>query len=155
VRLAEFAAASGGYGTIEVIDIAALRPAIEQASVIAMCTHADMGVFDGSWVRAGTHVSSVGSRAELPQDLVTASNVIVVDHDGAVTTPPPAGAAEVQHAAGAISVGSLLRDPRRGRTSGEQITVYKSTGHAVQDIAAAHLVYEKAVAAGLGVIVEL
>jgi alanine dehydrogenase len=42
-----------------------------------------------------------------------------------------------------------------GRTSARQITVYKSTGHAVEDAAAAHLVYRRAVQAGAGLEVEL
>lgn len=152
--LAEYAASVGLAPSIAVVAIDDLRAAIASSSVVALCTHADTAVFDDAWVGEGTHVSSVGSRAELPVGLVNDGNVIVVDHEGAVTTPPPAGAAEVQHAVGAIEIGSLIARPSMGRRTAEQVTVYKSTGHAVQDIAAAHLVYTSACRDEVGVVIE-
>jgi alanine dehydrogenase len=49
----------------------------------------------------------------------------------------------------------VLAGTRPGRTSAQEITVYKSTGHAVEDAAAAHLVYRRAIQAGAGLAVEL
>lgn len=130
--------------------------AVRGADVIALCTHSDEGVINGSWVEAGSHVSSVGSQAELPLSLVGVG-LLVVDHLGAVTTAPPAGAAEVQHldVAEVTELGALIAGEVRGRSSSSEITVYKSTGHAVQDLAAAQLVYEQALAAGVGTLVNL
>jgi ornithine cyclodeaminase/alanine dehydrogenase-like protein (mu-crystallin family) len=48
-----------------------------------------------------------------------------------------------------------LQDERLGRRNPEEITVYKSTGHAVEDVAAASVVYRRAVAGGVGAIVPL
>jgi alanine dehydrogenase len=60
--------------------------------------------------------------------------------------PPPAGGFELQglDPEAAVELGEVLSGAREGRTSDEQITVYKSMGHAVEDAAAASLVLERA-----------
>ncbi len=133
-----------------------LCAAVTDADLVALCTHADEPIIDPDWVRSGAHVSSVGSRAELPPAL-TEPGPVVVEWRGAVTTAPPAGAAELQHLdpAAVVELGDLLQDERLGRRNPEEITVYKSTGHAVEDVAAASLVYRRAVADGVGAIVPL
>ena len=67
--------------------------------------------------------------------------------------PPPAGAHELQglDAEKLTEVGEVLAGTRPGRTSGGEITVYKSTGHAVEDAATARLVYDRARAEGAGI----
>lgn len=153
--LAEYAASLGFVADIDVAGIADVDDALADTSVVALCTHAGSAVFDPAVIGRNCHVSSVGSRAELPTELVSIDNVLVVDHLGAVSTPPPAGATEVQGANHAIELGSLVADPQRGHPRSGQLTVYKSTGHAVQDLAAAQLVYSKAVAGGIGTLVDL
>ncbi len=151
-QLAAWAHEAIGLG-VDVVD--RTDSAVRDADVIALCTHADAPVIDAGAVAAGAHVSSVGSQSELPTEL-TGIGPLVVDHLGAITTPPPSGASELQHVDPhrAVELGALLSGAP-GRTDDDQVTVYKSTGHAVQDVAAAALVYDAAVAAGLGTIVEL
>lgn len=129
--------------------------AVGGADVVALCTHADAPVIQADWVTEGMHVSSVGSLAELPSGLL--SNHLTVDQLGAVTDAPPAGAVELQglDPMTVVELGSLLADRSLGRANAQQITVYKSTGHAVQDIAAAHVVLDAAIAAGVGTSIEL
>jgi ornithine cyclodeaminase/alanine dehydrogenase-like protein (mu-crystallin family) len=55
----------------------------------------------------------------------------------------------------ATEMGEVLLHARPGRQSAEEITVYKSMGHAVEDLAAAGLVYREALAKGAGTFVEL
>jgi ornithine cyclodeaminase len=71
--------------------------------------------------------------------------------------PYPAGAHELQglDPNAAVELGEVLASTREGRTSPDQITVYKSTGHAVEDAAAAGLVYRRALEEGAGTEVEL
>ena len=71
--------------------------------------------------------------------------------------PYPAGAHELQglDPAAAVELGELVAGTRPGRTSAEEITVYKSMGHAAEDAAAARLVYERALREGAGTEVEL
>jgi ornithine cyclodeaminase/alanine dehydrogenase-like protein (mu-crystallin family) len=52
-------------------------------------------------------------------------------------------------------MGEVLLGTRPGRQSAEEITVYKSMGHAVEDLAASGLVYREALAKGAGTFVEL
>jgi ornithine cyclodeaminase/alanine dehydrogenase-like protein (mu-crystallin family) len=71
---------------------------------------------------------------------------------GAVASPPPAGAGELQglDPDAVTEIGEVLAGTRPGRTSTDELTVYKSTGHAVEDAAAAQLVYQRAMQAGAG-----
>jgi ornithine cyclodeaminase/alanine dehydrogenase-like protein (mu-crystallin family) len=139
-----------------IVACANIDDAVRGADVVAMCTHANHRVIDPRLVGDGVHVSSVGSLAELPSELVGVGP-LVVDHLGAVTTAPPAGALEIQDVdpTSVVELGALIAGESEGRMSDKDITVYKSTGHAVQDIAAAKLVYDKALAAGVGIVVNL
>lgn len=130
--------------------------AVAGADVIALCTHAESAVIDAALVGPGCHVSSVGSTPELPEALADA-DVVVVEWRDSVAVAPPAGAAEIQSLRPdqVVELGDLIAGRAQGRTDNTQVTVYKSTGHAVQDVAAAGLVYERAVAAGIGQLVEL
>ncbi len=55
----------------------------------------------------------------------------------------------------AVEIGELVSGARQGRSSDSALTVYKSMGHAVEDIAAAHLVFEHALKENVGSVVEL
>lgn len=129
--------------------------AVRGADVVALCTHSEHAVIDPKWIAPGAHVSSVGSLAELPADLVRPG--LVVDQIGAVTASPPAGAIELQglDPADVVELGALITDPTKGRIDSDQITVYKSTGHAVQDLASARVVFDSAVRSGTGTMLPL
>jgi ornithine cyclodeaminase/alanine dehydrogenase-like protein (mu-crystallin family) len=107
---------------------------------------------------AAAHVSSVGGTfgPELDADTVQGGRVFV-EWRGAALHPPPAGAHELQglDADDVTELGEVLAGTRPGRTSGDELTVYKSTGHAVEDAAAARLVYERARDTGAGRAAEL
>jgi len=128
--------------------------AVVGADVVALCTHAEGPVVEAGWVDAGTHVSSVGSLAELSTELL--DHHLTVDQLGAVADAPPAGAIELQglDPSTVIELGSLLADRSLGRVDNDQVTVYKSTGHAVQDIAAAHVVLDAANEADVGLVID-
>jgi ornithine cyclodeaminase/alanine dehydrogenase-like protein (mu-crystallin family) len=153
-RLVHRIADSGTDADVRVVP--SIEGCVTGADVIALCTHADEPVIRAEWVAAGAHVSSVGSQAELPRELVDVGH-LVVDQRGAAATPPPSGAAELQHldADDLREIGEVLGGERVGRPSPDSITVYKSTGHAVQDLAASALVLRKAEAQGIGTLVDL
>jgi ornithine cyclodeaminase len=77
---------------------------------------------------------------------------VFVEWRGAAENPPPAGANELQglDPAAITEIGEVLAGTRPGRTSAAEITVYKSTGHAVEDAAAARLVLDRALQTGRG-----
>jgi ornithine cyclodeaminase len=129
--------------------------AVRGASVVFCCTDARSPVVEDDWVAAGVHVSSVGSGAELPGALLERSRVVVEHRDAA--GPPPAGAPELQgwDPASLIELGEILSGRSPGRRSRDEITVYKSTGHASEDVAAAAVVLRRAARLGAGTTVEL
>ncbi len=128
--------------------------AVRGADVVACCTDAREPVIRREWLKPGAHVSSVGGTfgPELDPETVRAGHVFV-EWRGAALNPPPAGAHELQgiSADTLTEVGEVLAGTRPGRRTADEITVYKSTGHAVEDAATARLVYDRAVAEGVGV----
>ena len=127
--------------------------AVRGADVVACCTDAREPVIRREWLKPGAHVSSVGGTfgPELDADTLAEGSVFV-EWRGAATSPPPAGARELQgfDVDRLTEVGEVLSRTRPGRRFADELTVYKSTGHAVEDIAAARLVYDRARAEGVG-----
>jgi alanine dehydrogenase len=132
--------------------------AVAGADVVCCCTDAREPVLEAGWLAPGAHVSSVGGSfgPELDPATVRSGRVFVEWH-GAVTTPPPAGAHDLQglDPAAVTEIGEVLAGTRPGRTARDQLTVYKSTGHAVEDAAAAGLVYRRALEAGAGTTISI
>jgi ornithine cyclodeaminase/alanine dehydrogenase-like protein (mu-crystallin family) len=137
---------------------ATFEEAVRGADVVACCTDAREPVVRREWLEPGVHVSSVGGTfgPELDRETMAAAKVFV-EWRGAALNPPPAGAHELQglDVERITEVGEVLAGTRKGRTSERDITVYKSTGHAVEDAATARLVYDRAIAEGVGTKVPL
>lgn len=129
--------------------------AVRGADLIAAVTHSATPVVEREWVSPGAHITSVGVNPhgrELPSEVVRDA-LVVVESRAAVLAPFPAGCNDLRipieegvideshvHA----ELGELVSGQRRGRTSAEQITLYKSVGIAVQDAAAAAIVLRRA-----------
>lgn len=131
---------------------------VRGADIVCVCTDASSPVIDRAWLSPGTHVNSVGASpegGELDRATVTAG-LLAVESRSAFQ-PPPAGAAELVglDPQTAVELGELLTGLRPGRVDNEQITVYKSVGHASEDAVAARLVFESATEKGVGRPVEL
>jgi alanine dehydrogenase len=138
--------------------VASFEEAVRGADVIACCTDAREPVIRRDWLGPGAHVSSVGGTFGPEVDAETmAAGKIFVEWRGAALNAPPAGSHELQGLdANAITeVGEVLAGTRPGRTSDHDLTVYKSMGHAVEDAAAARLVYDRARAEGAGVLLPI
>jgi alanine dehydrogenase len=132
--------------------------AADGADVIALATHAAQPVIEPGWAAPGTHVSSIGYRppdGELPRALARDGRLFVETREA--FAPPPVGCAELQglDPGAATELGEVLLGRRPGRTSDDEITVYKAMGHVAEDIAAAQLVYAAALREGAGTTVEL
>src|SRR5256712_4497914 len=133
--------------------------AVRRADVVAATTHSAEPVVRAEWVAPGTHVSSVGYNApgsELDPALVRAATVVVESRDSSFA-PPPGGAPELANVdrASVTELGELVNGSRRGRATPVEITLYKSVGVAVQDLAAAALVLAAARERGTGLEIEL
>jgi alanine dehydrogenase len=134
--------------------------AIRGADVVAAATHAREPVVRREWIDPGTHVNSVGlnpAGRELDEATV-ADALLVVESRASALAPPPAGAPElvgVDPAHVHAELGELVTGAKPGRSSREQITLYKSVGVAVQDAAAAALVLAAAQEGSIGQEIEL
>jgi ornithine cyclodeaminase len=140
--------------------------ACREADIVCATTHSPTPVVHRAYLRPGTHVTSVGYNTagrEVDSDTV-ADALVVVESRASALAEPPAGANDLRipieegrigpdhvHA----ELGELVAGTRPGRTSDEQITLYKSVGIAAQDVAAATLVLAAARAAGVGTVVDL
>ena len=135
--------------------------ACANADIVCATTHSPDPVVRREFLRTGAHVTSVGyNTAGREVDSATvAASIVVVESREAVLAAPPSGANElrVPISEGLIGpdhihaeLGELLAGTRPGRTSPDQLTLYKSVGIAAQDAAAAGLVLAAARAAGVG-----
>jgi ornithine cyclodeaminase/alanine dehydrogenase-like protein (mu-crystallin family) len=140
------------------VAIDSFEDAVRGAHVVCACTDAAEPVLSAEWLEPGTHVTSVGASREGPElDRATVTAGLLVVESRVAFEPYPAGAHELQglDPESAVELGEVLAGTHEGRTSPEQITVYKSMGHAVEDAAAAGLVYRRAREQGIGTEVEL
>jgi ornithine cyclodeaminase/alanine dehydrogenase-like protein (mu-crystallin family) len=136
-------------GEAGAVAVESFEEAVRGADVVCCCTHASEPVLRRDWLEPGTHVCSVGASQEGPElDRETVSAGLLCVESRVAFEPPPAGAFELQgfDPSSAVELGEMLAGTKLGRTSDEQITVYKSMGHAVEDAAAAALVLERATA---------
>ncbi len=132
--------------------------AVRGADVVACCTDAREPILRRGWLKPGVHVSSVGGTWGPELDAATiAAGRVFVEWRGAATNAPPAVAIELQglDPGSVTEVGEVLAGTKPGRVSRDEITIYKSTGHAIEDAAAARLVYDRAKAEGAGISLDL
>jgi ornithine cyclodeaminase len=145
---------------------ASFTEAVRGADVVCACTHSADPVVRREWVRAGTHVNSVGYNTagrEIDGETVAAS-LVVIESRAAALAPPPGGSNDLLwpirdglidathiHA----ELGELVSGARPGRADASQLTLYKSVGVAVEDAAAAALVLKLARERGVGKTIAL
>lgn len=134
--------------------------AVRNADVVCAATHASEPVLRHDWLPAGCHVNSVGynitGSGELDRATIRAAAVLAVESRAVTLAPPPAGAVELRGAdRPVVEIGELIAGHAPGRTSPDDLTVYKSVGVAVQDAAAAALVLAAARRHGAGHNVEI
>jgi ornithine cyclodeaminase/alanine dehydrogenase-like protein (mu-crystallin family) len=139
-----------------------LAAAVSSSDACVTCTSARRPVLRRAWVRPGTFVAAVGADAPDKQELepaLLAAGRLVVD-----VLEQCAAIGELAHALreGVLArtdvageLGQVVAGLRPAREDPDEIVVFDSTGTAIQDVAAAALAYERALAAGLGVPVDL
>lgn len=144
----DMAAASG----LPVRAFANIAAATQGADIICTVTAAVDPILSLASVAPGAHVNAVGSsgpgQAEIASDLVAGSRFIVdhrehvLAHGGEFLRAKAAGLVDDDHIA--AELGQVLSGARLGRTGPADITLYKSLGHAAQDLAAAAWLHQHA-----------
>ena len=146
----------------EVSAITHLDAAARASDICVTCTPSREPILGAGAVRPGAFVAAVGADSELKQEIhpaLMASSAIIVD-----MLEQAATIGDLHHAlaAGAVTtadvraeLGQVVAGARPGRRSNDEIVIFDSTGMALEDVAAAAAVYERAVQAGRGVRVDL
>jgi ornithine cyclodeaminase/alanine dehydrogenase-like protein (mu-crystallin family) len=133
--------------------------AVRGADVVHVATHSAEPVVLADWLAEGAHVSSVGYNtpgSELDPEIVARADLICVESRDSSFAPPPGGAAELlgRDPASVVELGELVSGTP-GRGGPGEITLYKSVGVAIQDLAAAALVLRAAQERNIGLEIEL
>jgi ornithine cyclodeaminase len=131
---------------------AGAEAAVADADIVCTLTPAREPILKGAWVRPGTHLNLVGSSvagpAEVDSDLVVRARYFVDSREGVLAQGAEflraraAGLIGDDHILGEI--GQVLAGDVPGRRDDTDVTVYKSLGHVVQDLASAWALYAKA-----------
>jgi alanine dehydrogenase len=126
--------------------VASAEEAVRGADVIVVATAATTPILKGEWLSAGAHINAVGatrpSWRELDDDVLVRAKLYVESREAASRESGDVIAAGRIFA----ELGEVVAGAKPGRESDNEITLYKSVGVAVEDIAAAELVYRRATA---------
>jgi alanine dehydrogenase len=121
------------------------------SDIVCTLTPSRRPIIKKEWIAAGTHINAVGADAPGKQELdpsILKEAIVVVDNlkqastSGEINVPIQKGIYSIREVYGTLA--ELVVDKKRGRTDNRVITVFDSTGIAVEDIAVAKLLFEKA-----------
>jgi len=139
-----------------------VEAAVKGADIIVTATSSKEPVLLRNWIEPGTHINAVGSSVatsrELDSAAVAAASLFVdrrestVNESGDYLFALREGAITEDHIRGEI--GDILIGKAKGRTSRDEITLFKSLGLAIEDLASAAFLYEKAKRSGAGTTVN-
>ncbi len=139
------------------------RAAVDGADIICTTTASREPVLNGEWISKGAHINAVGASAvssrELDSQAVARARLFVdrresaLNESGDFLIPRKEGLVGDDHIL--AEIGEVLLGRHPGRKADEEITLFKSLGLAIEDLASAHHIYEKAMRDGSGTRAEL
>jgi alanine dehydrogenase len=155
-RLREFCRETEAACGVKTVPAASAEEAVRGADIVVTATSSAQPVLEGSWLAPGAHVNAVGSnradRRELDAAAVGRADLIVVDSIEqarleagdllAVDGGAPLGRA--------VELKEIVAGGHSGRRGDSDITLFKSLGIGLEDLAAASLVYDRAIESGAG-----
>jgi len=139
-----------------------VKDAVAGADIVVTTTPSRKPLVMNEWVSEGTHINCIGADApgkeELDPAILKRAKIVVDDweqasHSGEINVPLAKGIITEKDVFGNIC--EIVAGLKAGRTSQDEITVFTSTGLAIQDAATAKLVYEKATSKGVGRFIDL
>ena len=143
---------------VPISPVATAREAVDGADLVVLATAAREPILRSEWIADGAHIAAVGAcrpdQREMETGLIKRARVFVDSRTGALAEagdlvlPIREGAIDASHIAGEL--GQLAAGAVAGRQSPGDVTLFKSLGMAVEDVAAAHLAYQRATERGLG-----
>jgi ornithine cyclodeaminase len=153
-----FAARASAHYNITIEPVETAQAAITDAEIICTTTAATEPVLQGAWLAPGAHLNVVGSATptarEVDSEAMRRAHLFVDRRESALNE---AGDFIIPKREGVISddhiqaeLGEVLLGRHPGRTTPEAITLFKSLGLAVEDLASAQFIYQQALAQGIG-----
>jgi alanine dehydrogenase len=157
-RVETFVSEMRPHATARVSAASSAQDATADADIVALVTSAREPVVRSEWIADGAHVCAVGAcrptQREMEAALVARGDLFVDSRDAALVEAGDIVLAIKDGAIGAGHIKAELGDVVSGKADGRRgqhrVTIFKSLGLAVEDVAAAHLVYERARAGGVG-----
>ena len=132
---------------------------VEGADIITSVTTSKRATFSAEWVKKGAHINGVGAytpeMCEIPREIIKAADIVIFDTmDGVLKEAgdfiSPLQDGYIQRDSYHGELGQLINEELVGRTSGEQITIFKTVGSAVLDVVVATEIVKKAKENNLG-----
>jgi alanine dehydrogenase len=147
------------YPDVEFIPVNSAKEATEGSDIIITCTPSPEAFLDGAWLKKGAHVSAIGADTGAKRELMT--SVIQKCDKHVVDFIPQAfvvGDFKVPKEEGVITeddvyaeMGEIVAGKKKGREAPDEITMFKATGLAIQDVGTASKVHELAKKRGVGI----
>lgn len=150
------------YKQASICSVKSIKKAVKGADIIVTATPSRKPLVSAEWVDKGTHINCIGADApgkqELDPTILIKSKIVVDDwsqscHGGEINVPLAKGIIDKKDVWGDIC--EIVAGLKQGRTSPDEITVFTSTGLAIQDAAAAKIAYQKALKQKIGEQVDI
>ncbi len=139
-----------------------IKDCVTDCDMIATITPSRKPIIRLGWIKNGMHVNAIGADAqgkeELDPKILKRSKVVIDDwqqasHSGEINVPVSRGLITKRDIY--ATLGEIVAGRKRGRTSKTEITIFDSTGLAIQDVAVASLIYREAVKKRAGRFIEI
>ena len=147
---------------MKIVSAKSAKQAVEEADIVVTTTPSRKPLVRSDWIPEGTHINCIGADAPGKQELASAilkRAKIVVDcwdqasHSGEINIPLTEGLITKEDIW--AELGDIVAGFKEGRSSEDEVTVFDSTGLAIQDAATAELVYRKALNRKVGRFIEM
>ncbi|HUV25153.1 MAG TPA: hypothetical protein VMW26_06970 [Methanomassiliicoccales archaeon] len=157
-----FSEVMGKMLDLKVKAVESVKDAVVGADVVVATVPTREPVIKGSWIADGTHLLAVGADApgkeEFYPDIWSRTKIVVDDwkqasHSGDINVPITQGLISRRNIW--AELGEIVAGKKEGRTSEKEVTMFDSTGIAVEDAVTADLVYREAVARGMGLELDI
>ena len=136
--------------------------AVKGCDILVTTTPVKKPIVENEWIEEGVHINAIGADAkgkeELDPEILRRAKVVVDDFkqatgSGEVNVPISKGIFKPEHIH--AELGEVITGNKAGRVSDKEITVFDSTGLAIQDIASAWIIFQKAREKGIGKEIQL
>jgi len=146
------------YPSVDFVTAKSAEEATKGSDIIITCTPSSTPFIKGEWLKKGAHVSAIGAdvaaKRELETSVLKKANKLVVDFIpqafvvGDFAKPKEEGAVSEKDIY--AEMGEIVSGQKKGRTSPDEITLFKATGLAIEDVGTGAKVYELAVKKKIG-----